>query len=59
MSGGLAVYWTGDVRKDFESEGRGQGCKLIGDDVANGLGLRGGDLVDLQLGLQYIGDSLL
>ena len=38
-------YWRG-----LESEGRGQDVKLIGDKVANGLGLRRGNLVNIQTG---------
>ena len=43
-SGGIPDW---RCRRGLESEGRGQGCKLIGVDVANGLGLRGGNLVNI------------
>ena len=34
-------------RRGLKSEGRGQGRKLIGVNVANGLGLRGSNIVDI------------
>ena len=41
MSGGPEVYWTGDVGEDLRVRGGAKDMKLIGDEVANGLGLRG------------------
>ena len=41
MSGGLAVYWTRDIGEDLRVRGEVKDVKLIGDEVANGLGLRG------------------
>ena len=41
MSKGPEVYRTGDVREDLRVKGRVKDVKLIGDEVVNGLGLRG------------------
>ena len=50
MSRAPEVYWTGDVGEDLRARGEVKDVKLIGDEVANGLGLRGGNLVDIQTG---------
>ena len=41
MSGGLEVYWTGDVGEDLRVRGGVKDVKLIRDEVANELELRG------------------
>ena len=41
MSGGQEVYQTGDVGEDLRVRGGVKDVNLIGDEVANGLGLRG------------------
>ena len=41
MSGGLEVYWTGDVGEDLRARRGVKDVRLIRDEVANGLGLRG------------------
>ena len=41
MSGGLEVYRTRDVGEDWRVRGGVKEVKLIGDKVANELGLRG------------------
>ena len=41
MGGGPEVYGTGDVGEDLRVRGEVKDVKLIGDEVVNGLGLRG------------------
>ena len=50
MSGGLEVYRTRDVGEDLRVRGGVKEVKLIGDEVANELGLRGANLVDIRTG---------
>ena len=50
MSGGPEVYRTRDVGEDLRARGEVKDVKLIGDEVADGLGLRGGNLVNIQTG---------
>ena len=47
MSGGPAVYQTGDVGEDLRARREVKDVKLIGDEVANALGLKGGNLVNI------------
>ena len=54
MSGGLEVYWTTDVGEDLRVRGGVKDVKLIGDKVANELGLRELTWSIFELGLQYI-----
>ena len=47
MSGGPEVYQTRDIGEDLRVRGEVKDVKLIGDEVADGLGLKGGNLVDI------------
>ena len=58
MSRGPEVYQTGDVGEGLRVRGGVKEVKLIGDEVANELGLRGLTWLIFELALQYIGDLL-
>ena len=60
MNGGPDIYQTGVVEEDLEGGGRSQGSTLlVGDRVAKRLELRGLTWLIFELGLRYIGGSLL